>query len=52
VLTINHAIQAVINAHTLDWATTQRNNCHGYLLSETGGPSSGWPRKAWRRSTN
>jgi integrase len=36
VLTINHTIQAMINAHTLDWATTQRNNCRGYLLSETG----------------
>lgn len=34
--TINHSIQAMINAHTLDWAKTQRDNCHGYLLSETG----------------
>jgi integrase len=34
--TINHTIQAMINAHTLDWAKTQRDNCRSYPLSETG----------------
>jgi len=34
--TISAAIQAMLNAHALDWAKTQRENCRVYLLSETG----------------
>jgi len=34
--TLNHAIQAMLNAHALDWATTQVHNCRTYLLSPTG----------------
>jgi integrase len=34
--TISASIQAMLNAHALDWAKTQRENCRVYLLSETG----------------
>lgn len=34
--TINATIHAMLNAHALDWAVTQRENCRIYLLSETG----------------
>jgi integrase/recombinase XerC len=34
--TLVHALQAMLNAHALDWARTQLRNCRGYLLSPTG----------------
>lgn len=33
---LEHAIEAMLDAHTLDWAATQRRNCRAYLLSPTG----------------
>ncbi len=33
---IEHALEAMLNAHVLDWSRTQRRNCQGYLLSPTG----------------
>jgi hypothetical protein len=34
--TVNHAIQAMLNLHALDWASTQLRNCRTYLLSPSG----------------
>ena len=34
--TLEHALQAMLNAHALDWSRTQLRNCRGYLLSPTG----------------
>jgi integrase len=33
---LNFVIQAMLNAHALDWAPTQVHNCRTYLLSSTG----------------
>jgi integrase/recombinase XerC len=33
---VNHAIQAMLNLHALDWASTQSRNCRTYLLSPSG----------------
>jgi integrase len=33
---LQHAIEAMLGAHALDWAATQRQNCRSYLLSPTG----------------
>jgi len=33
---LTKAIQAMLNAHTLDWSPTQLDNCRIYLLSATG----------------
>jgi integrase len=35
-VTLQHAIEAMLDAHALDWAPTQRQNCRTYLLSPTG----------------
>jgi integrase len=35
-VTVNEAIEAMLAAHALDWAATQRRNCRTYLLSPTG----------------
>ena len=35
-VSVNHAIQAMLNAHALDWARTQLSNCRVYLMSPTG----------------
>jgi integrase len=34
--TLEHALEAMLNAHALDWSRTQLRNCRGYLLSPTG----------------
>jgi integrase len=34
--TLVHALEAMLNAHALDWSRTQLRNCRGYLLSPTG----------------
>jgi hypothetical protein len=34
--TVQHAIQAMLNLHALDWSTTQLSNCRTYLLTPTG----------------
>jgi integrase len=34
--TLLHALEAMLNAHALDWSRTQLRNCRGYLLSPTG----------------
>ncbi len=33
---LRQAIEAMLSAHALDWASTQLRNCRGYLLSPTG----------------
>jgi len=33
---LDHAIEAMLDAHALDWAATQRRNCRAYLLSPSG----------------
>jgi integrase len=33
---LNQSIEAMLRAHALDWAPTQRKNCRSYLLSATG----------------
>jgi integrase len=33
---LNQAIEALLRAHALDWAPTQRQNCRTYLLSPSG----------------
>jgi integrase len=33
---VHQAIEAMLGAHALDWASTQRRNCRTYLLSPTG----------------
>ncbi len=33
---VRHAVQAMLNAHALDWSPTQLDNCRGSLLSSTG----------------
>ncbi len=33
---LEHALEAMLNAHALDWSRTQLRNCRGYLLSPTG----------------
>ncbi|MDQ6846985.1 MAG: MFS transporter [Candidatus Dormibacteraeota bacterium] len=35
-MSVTGFIDAMLRSHTLDWATTQRNNCRTYLLSPTG----------------
>jgi hypothetical protein len=35
-VSVNHAIQAMLNAHALDWSRTQLSNCRVYLMSPTG----------------
>lgn len=35
-VSVNHAIQAMLNAHALDWSRTQLGNCRVYLMSPTG----------------
>jgi integrase len=34
--TVGCFIEAMLRSHALDWASTQRDNCRGYLLSPTG----------------
>jgi integrase len=33
---LEHAIEAMLDGHALDWAATQRRNCRTYLLSPSG----------------
>jgi integrase len=35
-VSVNHAIQAMLNIHALDWSRTQLGNCRVYLMSPTG----------------
>jgi integrase len=35
-VSLNQSIEAMLRAHALDWAPTQRKNCRSYLLSATG----------------
>jgi len=35
-VSVNHAIQAMLNTHALDWSRTQLSNCRVYLMSPTG----------------